>query len=709
MPTKTDLTQFESPIVLIQPLQYPLIGVVTANHEICLFNTQTKTNKKILRLNIPENAQLLCAFDPNHMNLLFGNTRSERLNIIDLQEKKIIHRFELDQQTPTALMFANDGLHFICGTDQGRVLLWRFDSPALISRLHSYPEYTSLYVKPKINFVSAFAFDGNRLATSGYGGSVVLTHYRSQTRTKRYHPSYVENSALLFYKDNLIIGNRSGTILKIDSKGKHPNQRLSTSINTISQLLKIGQESYILAVGDKPYATLINANTMQIIYERYIDVDQPITALCKDESDNLYVGTATGELFQFDLLPFNQLEKLIESKSYAQAYLYCEQEPLLKESNTYNLLESLFQRSLQHAKALLEKGETEQAKIHLQPFMPTKSKEIGAILAAFSQMKQLSYLFKHQKFSPFYGLVEQFPLLNSTMLYAKVEEQWGERFKKAQKLMFVDKRQEAQAELAPFATVNAKRPYILLLIQHTDIFRMYSKAVYERNYTQLNHLIIRYPLLRKLPSYNDLIKEAGELIAAITEALKEQTFEYVQVLMSEFSLIPQYEKEFLNIKTFVSHALNLHHAITHSHWRSAYSLIDTHSELMILPWAQELEILWLEKLERCEKYASIGDASAIKKEFINLINLPGRHERIGDLLRSSYHVQLKKLLDSNPDIFSVGVANYCDLFGIDTEIRHLLRIAKHKHITPKIEQALLCPKQRDQWIYHITELRGKIA
>lgn len=709
MPIKAGLTHFESPIVLIQPLQYPLLGVVTAYHEIYLYNTETGTKTKIIRLNISENSQLLCAFDPTHMHFLFGTTHSEILTLLDLEDKKVLTRFELDQQTPTTLMFAPNGLHFVCGTSQGRVLLWRYDSPVLLSRLHSYPEYTSLYIKPKINFVSALAFEGDRLATSGYGGSVVITEYRSQTHAKRYHPSYVESSALLFYKESLIIGNKSGTLLKIDLQGKRPNQRLSTSINTVTRLLKIGGEPYILAVGNKPYVPLINANTMQIIYERYIEVDQPIAALCKDDNNNLYAGTVTGELFKFDLLPFHELERLVGSKSYAQAYHLCEQEPLLKESETYHLLESLFQQTTQHAKVLLEKGELEQAKTQLQPFLPTKAKEISSLLTAFSHIKQLMYLFDHQKFSPFYGLVEQFPLLSSTTLYAKVEEEWSERFKKAQTLMFMEKKKEAQAELAPFATVNSKRPFVLLLIQNTDVFKRYSKAVHERNYTQLNQLTLRYPFLRKLPSYNELIQEAGELIAAITEALKKQTFEYAQLLLGEFSLIPQYEKEFTQLKMFVSHAVNLHHAITHSHWRSAYSLIDGNSELMILPWAQELNVVWQEKLERCEQYAAAGDASAIKKEFMNLISLPGRHERIGDLLRSAYHVQLKELLDSNPDVFSVGVANYCDLFGMDTEIRHLLRIAKHKRITPQLEQSLLNPKQRDQWLYHITELRSQIA
>lgn len=709
MPIKTSLQQFESPITHMQALQYPLIGIVTAHNEIYLYNTQKKTSEKILRLNIPENSDLLAAFDPNTLSFIFGTNQSEILNIIDLQQKKIINRFELDQQNPTSLMFSEDGLYFVCGTNQGRVLLWRCDSTALISRLHSYPEYNSLYIRPKVNFVSALTFRGNLFASSGYGGSIVLTDFRSQIQTKRYHPSRIENTSLLFYRETLLVGNKSGTLLKIDPRGKLPNKRLSTSMNTIKHLLKIAHEPYILAVGEKSYGALINADTMEILDDHYIETNHPITAVCKDQDEKLYVSTSSGELFQFDLFPFHQLEVLVESRAYAKAYAYCDQEPLLKESEIYHRLEALFQNTLEKSKPLLEKGEIEQAKAILQPFNTVKSREIAVVLAAFSQMKKLFYLYEHKKFSPFYGLVEQFPLLEGSALYQKVEAQWSEKFKKAQKLMLLEKKKEAHEELLPFATVNAKRPFIILLIQHTDIFKMYSKAIYERDYKQLNQLTSRYAILRKLPSYHDLIEASGELIGGVTEALKTEKFEYAHLLLKELSSIPQREKEFLELKALVSNAFNLHHAIEHKHWRSAYNLIDSYSELLIFPWAQEIETLWQGRLDVCEEYAMKGDALSIKKEFMNLINLPGRNERIGDLLRSAYHVQLKEAINSDPESFPIGVRNYCDLFGMDTEIRHLLRLAKRKHITPQLDSSLLYPKKRDQWIYHVTELRSRIT
>ena len=171
----------------------------------------------------------------------------------------------------------------------------------------------------------------------------------------------------------------------------------------------------------------------------------------------------------------------------------------------------------------------------------------------------------------------------------------------------------------------------------------------------------------------------------------------------------EHEEEHGRLKIFLALASNLDHALTHSHWHSAYQLLDTHPELMILPWAQELEAQWDEKLQRCETYAIAGDVSAISRELGNLITLPGRHERIGDLLRMAYQVQLARLLPGDPVLFKAGAENYCDLFGIDTELRHLLKKAKRQKVPIEIDPLRLHPKKRDQWLLSARSLPERIA
>lgn len=634
MPQKISLTQFDSPIVLIQPLQYPKLGLVSKDNTIYSYDLETAEVTKVFHLNITEGTTLICAFDPHNNRLLFGSDKASTLNLIDLNQKKVINQYDLEQQIPTLLSFSPDGQYFICGTDQGRVLLWRCDSNTLISRLHSFPEYTSAYTKPKTNYVSALTFDGMTLASSGYGGSIVLTDYRTQTYSKRYSPGYLKNTALLIYNHFVITANQEGTLIKIDQKGAAANQRLGTSHKNIRFLQRIGPEPYIIVASDLPYVTLINGNTFKVIQERYLELDAPLTSLCVI-GDTLFAANLNNELMKFNLQPFEEFEKLIRAKEYAEAYEYCKNEPLLLESDLYKELESIYAEQLNKAKGYLTQKLIADAKIVLEPFKAAKAKEIAEVFQVYSFIDRFTDLFEQRKLAAFYGHAEQYPLLQETPVYQEAEKLWAEKFTRAQKLMFLNKEREIQEELSLFTTVTSKRPFIHLLLQNSAVLKIYSKAIQTKNYYQLRNLTVSFPLLRKFPSYQNFIKDTGEIIGAIIKALNERSFEEAELLLNELKDVVQYEAEYLQLKKLHSMAKNLHRALKNDQLRSAYRLIDNHPELLMLPWGEELNRQWNEKLSLAEQYAIKGEVSSIKKEFADLFDLPNRHGRLGDILRTA--------------------------------------------------------------------------
>mgnify|MGYP001809835810 CR=1 FL=1 len=708
MPQKIDLAQFDSPIVLIEPLAYPKIALVSEDNTVYLYDLSNAQTSKLFHLNIPQGGILHCAFDPHHNRLLFGSDKNHTLNLIDLNEKKVLNQFDLDHQTPTILSFSPDGLYCVCGTDQGRVMLWRCDSSTLISRLHSFPEYTSLYTKPKTNYVSALTFEGMTLASAGYGGSIVVTDYRTQSFMKRYTPGYLKNTALLLYNHSVITANQEGTLIKIDQNGQVPNQRLGTSHKNIRYLLRVGPEPYIVVASDLPYVTLINGDTFKVIQERYLELDAPLSALCLID-DALLAANQNKELMRFDLQPFGELERMIEREAYAEAYLYCTKEPLLLHSDLYQRLESIYTERMKKAKEYLSQKMVADAKLVLEPFKNAKTKEIAEVFQVYSFIDRFTALFEQKKLAAFYGHAEQYPLLQETPIYQRAERLWAEKFLNAQKLMFLNKEKEIHEELHLFVTVGSKRPFILLLLQNSAILKNYSKAIQTKNYYLLRNLTVSFPLLRKFPSYINFINESGEIVGAVIQALNDRSFEQADLLLNELKAVVQYESEYLQLKKLYSLAKNLHHAIVNDHLRSAYRLLDNHPELIMLPWGKELNADWNEKLSLAEQYAIKGDIPSIKNEFSNLLDLPQRSGRLGDILRTGYHVQLKKLLKTDPETFSSGIYAYCDLFGIDTELRNLLKKAKQKEILPELTQSHLTPKSRDQWLSHITMLPNKIA
>lgn len=708
MPLQLGKIGFDNPIVTMHPLPGGKVGIVTADSQIHLYSAQSGESEKVLRLNIPENTRPLYAFNPMYLQLLFGMEGSEKLLLIDLKHKTVTKRLELDAQSPTALAFSPDGNHFVCGTDQGRVLLWRRESDTLIARLHSFPEYSTLYVRPKTNFVSAIHFSDHEIATSGYGGSIVITDYRTQSHTRRYSPGRVPSTVLALTPTSVIAGNQDGTVLKIDREGKLPNQRLSSHLGALRWLMTIAPFPYLLAASEQNRIVLIDVDTMKILHERYIVCDTAITSLCRD-GNTLYVATADGSLLTYDLNPLSELHRLIASDAYAEAYAYCAQEPPLKASSDYRVLEGIFEEKLEKAKELLETDHIREAKALLEPFGAAKAKEITVVLAGYANIQRLRYLFEAQKLSPFYGLIDHFPVLQSTQLFQQAEKKWSEHFSQAQKLMFTGKAKEAQAELFPYASVNAKRPLIQLLLHHPDILRFYSKAAHERNYASLSDLTQRYPILRELPSYHQLIDEAVSGIDAVTDALRECDFTRASLFLDELASLSELQPHYHSLKPFAIAAANLHHAITNRQWRSAYQLIDAHPDLRVLSWAEQIEKRWEHLVTRCEHHAIRADAASIRSELGNLISLPNRNERIGDIFRTAYQIQIRALLETEPATFGRAVETYCDLFGLDTEMRHLIKIAHRKGApgVPSIEQ--LQHRKRSDWLANVRRFPDSIA
>jgi len=709
MPLKVNLPVSEHTVLNMGMTGPNQLGMIMSDHSLQLYDLAEKTFKQLFKFKFPENAQIISAFEPKHGLFALGNSQSSLIRLIDLSTQKVIRQFELDGQAPTLICFDPSGEYLVCGTDHGRVLLWRCDSPLLISRMHSFPDYKHYFsAPPKQNFVSAITFHKDLIATTGYGGSIVITDYRTQSTTKRLNPGHTRINSLLLFDNFLVSATQSGAIIKIDPDGKIPNQRLFTPASFITQLLQITHEPLILVMSNLSSIMLIDVDQMKIVDEHYIRLNTPPKAVCKSEHSQIFISDSSGVLESFNLEPFETLQALIDSKQYSKAYQYCENEPFLKKSPLYLQLEAIFSSVLQAARVLLEEKKNQKAKMLLNAFREVKQNDIKTLLASYDQLPRLEYLFANRKLGPFYGLIEQYPLLKETQLYKECEKLWAMHYSKAQKMILTGKTQEAREELRPFSAVTSKIPMIQFILMHSNILISYSKAIQSQDFSLLRQLSMRYPVLKKLPSYIQLIEEAGELRSAIPNALKERDFEKSSMLLDELEKVVQFEHDYLHLRKFATIASNLNHSMKNEQWRSAYQTYDSHHELEILPWTSELDTMWQSKLQKSEQYAKKGDVTSIRKEFGHLINLPVRSVRIGDILRNGYQVQLLQLIQTQPQKFQNGVENYCTLFGIDTELRTLIKTARKNNIVIQLDPVLTQIKHRDQWLSHITLLPSRI-
>jgi hypothetical protein len=133
-----------------------------------------------------------------------------------------------------------------------------------------------------------------------------------------------------------------------------------------------------------------------------------------------------------------------------------------------------------------------------------------------------------------------------------------------------------------------------------------------------------------------------------------------------------------------------------------YEILDKEYSLKDTDLAKLLENLWIQQLQRCEKFALQGRTEAIKKEFSTLLKLESRSNVIGDLLRLSFYTSMRHSCQKKQKAEMKKILlEYMNIFGKDTEIEEFISC-----YTEQTDTALtLSPSQinrrpRDFWLYN---------
>jgi len=134
-------------------------------------------------------------------------------------------------------------------------------------------------------------------------------------------------------------------------------------------------------------------------------------------------------------------------------------------------------------------------------------------------------------------------------------------------------------------------------------------------------------------------------------------------------------------------------------FKKCYEILDIHKFLKTIELGLFLEKHWSKLMQKCEEYALDGNIRDIKKTLGNLIELSTRHTKIGDLIRVSFHVRIKNLMDTKSFRGAEAIIyTYIDIFGTDSEINHIMKIFEDvSGLKLAITQIQLQRPTRDSW------------
>lgn len=645
-------------------------------------------------------------FSPDGRYLAFNEKDQSVVRVIDIEKQALYHSFPTLNNPMETLRFDPSSHYIVAGSLTGRVFLWNLFSSGQVSRLSSFPEYTPhLFSRPKLNYVSSACFSpsGKLVATTGYGGSIVITNIHTEVSPKRITPNHIRINTLCFIGERfLAAGNIEGGLYIIDLHTSQVDKHYQTNLGNVKYLCASNSGSYLLAAGSAQHISLFDLQQKKLVDPSYIRINSHITAMAMGTDDVLYVGSEDGALCIFELSPNYSLNADTDANTYAQAYDLLYSYPLLRDTPLKEELEENWKRTLVQAIDQLENRQPAEALRSLQLFSKVKEKQsvIKDFQGMVTNFKRFRTAVEQENFALAYSLADHIPLLQKTTPYKEMEALWDEAFHKAQIYVITENTHQLFKVLDPFSRVTSKLCFIQVLLHQPKLFLEFTHLINTRHYEKIFAIANQYPCLKEIESYKDVVHAADDLQQSAYRHIISREYDLAGRALQELSHIPYMAIRLKELSQLCSLLQKVEEFYQSGDLLSCYTFIDKHPELQEFPLIQTIEEHWTEKMKAAEKEALLGHTKEIKAILAELLTLTTRAQKVGMLLRLSFLVQLKLMvIQHHTDKLQSAVEKYISLFSYDTELHNLITKLKNDDIiTIKLTPEQEYRRPRSLWL-----------
>jgi len=690
-----------STITKIQRLDNNLIAIATDTEGIKIFSYKDCDVKLTISSKYLNKETNSVCFSYDSKLLAFANENI--IYIIDIKTYKLINSIKLDKETVQLMTFSLDSAYIIIGTSEGRVLQYKYNNDLLISRLCSFPYSKIIKSLLKNNFVSSFALYKNMFAVSGYGGSIYILNLFSSTNKNVITDNKLRTDALCFIDDNtLISGNNNGIVNIISLKLATITKQIVTPFSKIKQIILMPNPHYIMVNAQTNHTIVIDITTSTIVHNKYIVFKEKIQDILLLDNNSLIVSLQNSKILKIQLPNISKLNNLIDKELFFKAYKLIENEPMIRNSKEHNKLEKIYTKNFKLAlQALITHNKPLAIKL-VQNFKDIESKkdEIHLLFKAFDNYDKLKELFLEKKYPLVYAMSSKYPALQLTKEYLQTQEIWKKTFIQAQKEILLDRTSIAKELLTPYITIASKSTSIKLILNNNKEFLEFLQAIEKKDFKKIFKLVRQNKNFDQIPTYTNLNEEIEKSLLNITQYINNGEVEVAKESLSKFENILHINKRVKKLKLNCIKMQELQKAYKNKNLFVCYEIIDTNADLYNSKLGKLLNTKWSDIIKLCEQFALEGNILDIKNTLGELVNIPSRREKIGDLMRVSFHKRIKLLINKNyfKDAQNI-IYSYINIFGIDKEIDFIIKefeIISNIKLTITQEQARR--HLRDSWI-----------
>jgi len=612
------------------------------------------------------------ALSPDGKYLVFCT--ANRLYIIKLQTQKLLKSITSIEQTVISLHFDLSSNYIIVGTKEGRILQYKYSQSTLLARVISY-KYKKIN-NMHGNILSSISFNDEYLISGYYDGTIDIVNLYTKIHIGSFkHANCSITTTCMINKKRFLSATSDGRIFIQDIGAQSIVKEITTPFVSVADLLLIPRSHYVLVVSSSDSISLLNLKKAKIEHIKFLTFKEDIYKVVVVNEAKLFVALKDNTILSVPLPSKEQLKSLILHNSLAEAFALAESNHMLYDTQEYSALQLQYKKAYLNAVEALINQNKNAALMLTDSFknIPSKKEEIKLLYSAFEHYPRFQTLFLEKKYALAYNLSAKFPALQLTHQYRKMEKIFKEIFLNAQRHILLGNKEHAVALLNDYITVTAKRDLIKLILNDNRLFVEFLKATQEKNFTKVNELVQQKPLLSQIPTYKILEDSMDVTLSNIELKIRDGDIEEATREIELLKNLPY--ARIATLKETALHYQRLQDVYDENNFKACYEVLDSHPNLNNTKLGEMLNKHWIKIIQKCEEFALAGNIKGVKTTLKELLSLQSRKDKVGDLLRVSFHVKIEQLLAAKKFNSAQNIIySYLDIFGSDSEISSLMKL-----------------------------------
>ena len=584
---------------------------------------------------------------------------------------------------------------FSCGND-GKIFVIDIKRSKMAFALPPHPD--------TINDI-AFSQNAQWVATAGYDRRIMVYNIAMMSKKDilKAHSKPIMNLSFL-PKNRLVSIDKDSSAIVWNIYESKIITRLQGIHDEVTKIITGENGRYLFIATKLGYILVYDMNNYELLSKDYIKLSSQITSLAFDDNTKeLILGTIDGDIFIYYIYEgVEDIKKLLSTQDYDSAEEYVKKNPLLKNTEIYDLITNLWEKTLEKAVQYLQAQKKDIAVKLLSRFekIPSKKSIINKILSEYEQYDKFVRFAKEGKFPLAYSLANQFPSFKDSKIYKLLEDKWRKDFKKAQELVLDPrKRDEVEQLLRPYRGIPEKTKDIQDMFQESNIYNKFLVELGKKSYKSAFEYIKRFPFLKNFPEYDALIQYGNKLHNKALEYLKQNDITKALKVLKILIDFDGYKDEVEAITKEVEAKIRFYNAVSKNDLSTAYSILDQYEELLETKDGQKLQNEWNESLEEASICASKGDVVCAKKALEKYMKIPSKYAALANIFAWAYMTQLEQALKMRYDRKKIedGIKKYVLNFGINDQIETYFRFFKKYYPESKLNLESLKKGSFEMW------------